>query len=419
MNKAKPNSIPSCSVELAFRYVKENKGAAGVDGQSIKEFEEKLEDNLYKIWNRMSSGTYFPPPVMAVPIPKKSGGTRKLGIPTVADRVAQATVKLHLEPLVEPMFHEDSYGYRPNRSAHDAIKKARERCWRYDWVIDLDIKQFFDNLDHELLMQLVREHAKTRWIELHVERWLKAPTQEPDGNLTHREGKGSPQGSVVSPLLANIFMHHAFDRWMQETNPSNPFERYADDVIIHCQTKSEAEALLQGIIERLGSWRLEVNLNKTRIVYCKDDKRKGSHEQERFTFLGYEFRQRKAKGRYGVWMNFSPAVSSGAINAMQEKIRGWHIGRHSDLSITDIAEKINPTTRGWIEYYSRFYRSALYQPLNLINDGLVRWTCRKYKRCRNSPNRARLRLRAIFDHNPTLFAHWLIAKPLDWVTGAG
>jgi RNA-directed DNA polymerase len=418
LNKAKPYSIPSSSVELAFKYVKENQGAAGVDGESIKEFEERLEDNLYKIWNRMSSGTYFPPPVRTVIIPKKGGGERRLGIPTVGDRVAQAVVKLHLEPKVEPIFHPNSYGYRPNRSQHEAIKIARERCWRYDWVIDLDIKQFFDNLDHELLMEQVRHHAQSRWIELYVERWLKAPITEPDGTVTHKEGKGSPQGSVVSPLLANIFMHHAFDEWMKENNPNNPFERYADDVIAHCQSREEAQALLQRITERLRSWKLEVNPNKTQIVYCKDDKRKGSHEHEGFTFLGYEFKQRKAKSKYGVWMNFGPATSDSALKRMREKMRAWRIGRRSDLSITDIANEINPETRGWIAYYGKFHRSSLYAPLNSINEILVRWLCRKYKRCRNSPNRARQWLRKVFNSYPNLFAHWQIAKPRDWVTRA-
>lgn len=418
MSNTKPYSIPRSSLELAFENVKEKGGAAGVDGQSIQSFEKKLDDNLYKIWNRMSSGTYFPSPVKEVQIPKKSGGVRTLGIPTVVDRVAQSTVKLHLEPLVEPKFHKDSYGYRPNRSAKDAVAKARKRCWESDWVIDLDIKQFFDNLDHELLMSLVREHANTKWIELYVERWLQAPSMVADGSLRQKEGKGSPQGAVISPLLANIFMHHAFDKWMEECNPHNPFERYADDVIVHCQNQQEAETLLQSIIARLGEWKLEVNLSKTQIVYCRDDKRKGPYEPSSFTFMGYDFKQRKAKSKYGVWMNFSPAVSVSAIKDMQDEIRDWRIGRRSDRSLEDIAELINPITRGWINYYGAFHKSALYAPLSRINESLVRWLCRKYKRYRNRPGKAKSTLRMIYDRSQNLFAHWQVTRPLGWMSGA-
>ena len=228
MPEAKPYAISKQVVWEAYQEVKANHGAAGVDGQSIEAFETDLKGNLYKIWNRMSSGSYFPPPVRLVEIPKASGGTRPLGIPTVGDRVAQMVVKMHLEPLVEPQFHPDSYGYRPGKSALDAVATARERCWRSDWVIDLDIKGFFDNLGHELVMKAVRHHAEAPWVLLYIERWLKAPVERQDGSREERT-KGSPQGSVVSPLLANLFMHYAFDLWMRRTYPDIRFERYADD----------------------------------------------------------------------------------------------------------------------------------------------------------------------------------------------
>jgi RNA-directed DNA polymerase len=212
----------------AWKSVKANKGTHGIDEESIEDFEKNLKGNLYKIWNRMSSGTYFPPPVMAVEIPKSDGRIRMLGIPTVSDRVAQAVVKKYLEPIVEPKFHEDSYGYRPGKSALDAVGVTRKRCWRKDWVIDLDIKGFFDNLDHDLMMKAVRFHSQEKWIHLYVERWLKAAIQHKDGDPVQRD-KGTPQGGIVSPLLANIFMHHAFDRWLLRHFPGVKFERFADD----------------------------------------------------------------------------------------------------------------------------------------------------------------------------------------------
>jgi RNA-directed DNA polymerase len=296
MKESKPYAISERIVREAYRVVKSNKGAAGIDGESIAEFERNLENNLYKIWNRMSSGSYFPPPVRAVEIPKPNGrGVRILGVPTVADRVAQTVVKLYMEPGVEKVFHRDSYGYRPGRSALDAVGVCRERCWKRDWVIDLDIRAFFDTLDHELVMRAVRRHTDLGWILLYVERWLKAPLQREDGTLETRE-RGSPQGSAISPLLANLFMHYAFDLWMERTYAAVLFERYCDDVVVHCRTRRQAEEVLDAIVRRLAECRLEVNLEKTRIVYCTDDNRKGSSEHERFDFLGYTFRPRQCKG---------------------------------------------------------------------------------------------------------------------------
>ena len=269
----------------AYKRVKANHGAAGVDSESIEEFEKNLKNNLYRVWNRMSSGTYFPPPVRSVPIPKKDGGTRYLGIPTVSDRVAQAVVKLYLEPMVEPSFHPDSYGYRPKKSALDAIGATRQRCWRYDWVIDLDIRGFFDNLDHSLVMRAVGKYTQCRWILLYVKRWLEAPVQQEDGTLVPRT-KGTPQGGVISPLLASIFLHLAFDDWMRIMHPDVPFERYADDVVAHCKTEQQAKQVLTSIRKRLERCRLEVHPEKTKLVYCRDDDRKRRYSQEKFNFMG-------------------------------------------------------------------------------------------------------------------------------------
>ena len=298
MNEAKPFCISKKEVWEAYKRVKANKGAAGVDDQSIEDFEKRLKKNLYKIWNRMSSGSYFPPPVRTVKIPKKNGGERKLGIPTVADRIAQQVVKARLEPEVEPLFHADSYGYRPGKSALDAVGQARKRCWRYDWVLDLDIKGFFDNLDQSLLLRAVKKHAKERWIVLYIERWLKAPVQEEGGQLIPRD-KGTPQGGVISPLLANLFLHYALDRWLAAHYPQVPFERYADDVIAHCRTEKEVQELRKASTARLQSCGLELHPEKTKIVYCKDDSRKKTYPNEKFDFLGYTFRPRSSTNRTG------------------------------------------------------------------------------------------------------------------------
>lgn len=323
--QAKPFGISKKVVWEAFKRVKANRGASGVDSESIEAFESNLKNNLYKVWNRMSSGTYFPPAVRSVAIPKKDGGERLLGIPTVADRVAQTVVKMYLEPLVEPLFHPDSYGYRPGKSTADALASARQRCWRYNWVIDLDIQGFFDNLDHALVMRAVGKYTQCRWILLYVERWLQAPVQREDGTLAPRS-KGTPQGGVISPLLANIFLHLGFDDWMRRAHPDVPFERYADDVVAHCRTKEQARQVLESIKRRLGQCRLEVHPEKTRIVYCKDDDRPGKYGHEKFDFLGYTFRPRRSKNRRGKYfVNFTPAVSNASAKRMRQEMRRWHL----------------------------------------------------------------------------------------------
>lgn len=268
----------------SYLKVKSNQGAAGVDRQSIAIFEEDLKNNLYKIWNRMSSGSYLPPPVLRVEIPKGDGKMRALGIPTVADRIAQMVVKNHIEPELETVFHPDSYGYRPKRSAKQAIAQARQRCWKHDWVVDMDIKGFFDNIPHDLMMRAVKKHTKEKWVLLYVERWLKAPVQLLDGEIEART-MGTPQGGVISPLLANLFLHYAFDSWMQSTYPSNPFERYADDSVVHCNTEAEAEKLKFEIAKRMAQCGLELHPEKTKIVYCKDANRTGDCECHSFGFL--------------------------------------------------------------------------------------------------------------------------------------
>lgn len=410
MDKAKPFCISKWEVWEAYKRVKANQGAAGVDGQSIAEFEVDLKNNLFKIWNRMSSGSYFPPPVRRVDIPKGDGRMRPLGIPTVADRIAQTVVKRYLEPILEEHFHPDSYGYRPEKSAIGAVRVARQRCWQYDWVLDLDIKGFFDSIDWKLLLRAVRKHTDCKWVLLYMERWLKAPVQSEDGSLIHRE-RGTPQGAVISPLLANLFLHYAFDKWMQRKYPHIPFERYADDGICHCWNRAEAEGLRVAMERRFAECGLELNLQKTRIVYCKDDNRRGDYPEQKFDFLGYTFRPRTSKtwkGRY--FVNFSPAISAKAARSIRETMRQWRLHRRTDKSLDDLAHMFNPMVRGWINYYGRFYRSALHPTFHCLNAILVRWACRKYKRLRGHRQRARHWLRRIARHQPELFAHWQLAQ---------
>ena len=406
MDSTKSFSISKPAVWEAYRQVKANHGAAGIDGESITEFEEHLKDNLYKLWNRLASGSYFPPPVKVVAIAKKEGGQRLLGIPTVADRIAQTVVKRALEPLVEPHFHRDSYGYRPGKSAHQALETTRQRCWRYAWVVKFDIKGAFDNLSHALMMKAVRHHTDCKWILLYSERWLTAPLHHADGRLEART-KGTAQGGVVSPLLMNLVLHYVFDRWMQRYYPQYPFERYADDGLAHCQTEAQAFALKAALVARFAECGLELHPAKTRMIYCQDDDRPGEYEHTKFDFLGYTFRARRSKNRWGKYfINFSPAVSNSAGKAMRQKTRRWGLQERSDKSIEDLSRMFNPMLRGWVNYYGRFYKSALTPTLRHVDRVLVRWAMRKYKRLRRHKRRAEHWLGRIARKEPQLFAHW-------------
>jgi RNA-directed DNA polymerase len=418
-SQVKPFEIPKQMVWEAYQRVKANKGAAGVDGQTVEQFEQDLSNNLYRLWNRMSSGSYFPPPVKAVEIPKASGGVRILGVPTVADRIAQTVVAMHLERLVEPIFHPDSYGYRPRRSALDAVARCRERCWRNDWVIDLDVRAFFDSVDHSLMLKAVQRHTDAKWVLLYVARWLKAPMRQPDGTLAARD-RGTPQGSAVSPVLANLYLHDAFDMWLAREHPDVTFERYCDDAVIHCSSQAQAVMIRDALAARLAEVGLELHPAKTRVVYCKDADRRGDHEVTSFTFLGYTFRPRLAKNRWGKhFVSFLPAVSKDAVKAMGREMRSWHIARRSDKSLTDLAQMFNSIVQGWINYYGRFYKSMLYPLLRRINEHLVRWACRKYKRLRRRERRAKELLARAARRFPALFAHWRFGlKPDGWTMGA-
>jgi group II intron reverse transcriptase/maturase len=409
MAEDKPFCISKWAVLSAWAKVRDNKGAAGVDGVSIEAFEKKLKNNLYRIWNRMSSGTYMPPPVRRVMIPKADGKERPLGIPTVGDRVAQMVVKIDLERTVEHLFHPDSYGYRPRKSALDAVGKCRERCWRYDWIVDLDIKGFFDNIDHALMMHAVRKHTDCPWMLLYIERWLKAPAEAEDGSAIARD-RGTPQGGVISPLLANIFLHHVFDMWMSREFPGCPFERYADDVVIHCRSKEQALAVKAAVEERLRQCKLEAHPEKTRIVYCRDSDRRQDHEHIQFDFLGYSFRPRQAKNRRAgiLFTSFLPAISAKATKAIVAEVRRWRIHRMSDRELDDLSRMFDEKIRGWVNYYGRYYPTALRRSFRSLNQRLVRWAQGKYKQYEARERRATQWLRQVARQNCGLFAHWKI-----------
>lgn len=408
--EAKSLDIAKREVWEAYKRVKAKRGAAGVDGVTIAKFEQDLSKNLYRIWNRMASGSYMPPPVKRVDIPKGDGKTRSLGIPTVADRIAQMVIQRRLEPLLEPVFHADSYGYRPRRSAHDALRVARTRCWRHDWVLDLDIKGFFDNIDHALLMKAVRKHTNCRATLLYIERWLTADVAMPDGSMQTRD-RGTPQGGVVSPLLANLFLHYAFDRWMVRHHPKVLFERYADDIICHCDSKAQADALRAQLQDRLAACALELHSEKTRVAYCADANRRGGHGMRRFDFLGFTFKPRRAMNRQGkLFTSFSPAVSDKAGKAMRHEVRGWRLQQLSRFDLVELVSRFRPKLAGWVRYYGLFHPSLLQNALRTVDLHLIRWAQRKYKKLRGHYGRAWDWLRGLRLRAPTLFPHWSVAS---------
>lgn len=412
----KPFEISKRAVWEAWEKVKANKGAPGVDGQTITEFEKDLRNNLYRIWNRMSSGSYFPPPVRAVEIEKAHGaGTRVLGVPTVSDRIAQTVVAMELARKVEPIFHADSYGYRPRRSALDAVATCRARCQKKDWVIDLDIRKFFDSVPWDLMVKAVEANTDLPWVVLYVKRWLAAPLALPDGSLQVRD-RGTPQGSAVSPIIANLFLHYAFDAWMAREFPGVTFERYVDDAVVHCVSKAQALRVLAALQVRMGEVGLELHPDKTRVVYCKDSNRRGSHEHTAFTFLGFTFRGRCVRLKTGkMFTGFNPAISNDALKKISAQVRSWRLHHRTQVSEADLARRINPIVRGWMNYYGAFYRSALTPLLARINAYLMRWLRKKYKRLRGRKKAQTAWVKAVAAR-PRFFAHWawVPSVPVVW-----
>jgi RNA-directed DNA polymerase len=405
--KTRPFNIPKNLFVAAYKKVKANGGVAGIDQESIADFEKDLQNNLYKLWNRMSSGSYFPPQLRAVPIRKKTGGKRLLKIPTVGDRICQMVAKLVLEPQVEPIFLADSYGYRPNKSALEAIEETRQRCWREDWVLEFDIQGLFDNIPHDLLMKAVSKHTQEKWLILYIERWLKASSEQNNGSRGLR-GKGIAQGGVISPVLSNLFLHYVFDKWMEKQHPQKRWCRYADDGLVHCRTEGEAKELQRELEEGFASCGLELHPRKTKIVYCKDGKRKKEYPNKSFEFLGYTFRARRCKNSKdnSVFGGFTPAVSEAAKKSMRMTTKKEKWPKRTELSVVEIARRSNPILRGWLNYYGKYNRSAMYPVLGHFNKTLVRWMMKKYKTLRRGKTRAVLFLEQIAEKNPNLFVHW-------------
>jgi RNA-directed DNA polymerase len=401
----KPFDISKREVWEAYQKVRANKGAPGADGVTLGDFEAGLQGNLYRIWNRMSSGSYFPPPVKAVEIPKPhGGGTRVLGVPTIADRIAQTVVAARLEEAAEPVFHPDSYGYRPGRSALDAVAACRKRCWKRDWVIDLDIRKFFDSVPWDLIVKAVEHLRPPPWAVLYVKRWLAAPLALPDGTVQARD-RGTPQGSAVSPVLANLFMHYAFDTWLAREFPGVPFERYADDAVVHCVSRAQAQRVLAATADRMSQVGLALHPDKTKIVYCRDGRRRGPHPHVSFTFLGYEFRARTACARGRIYTSFLPAVSKDALKKMGRELRSWRLQHRTGHTFAQLAREINPVVRGWMQYYGAFHRSALYPLLKRINYYLARWIRRKYRRFRPWKKLIACWARICAQY-PAMYCHW-------------
>lgn len=406
MSSTKPFTIPKRLIWEAYKRVKANKGAAGVDRQSLEQFEENVTDNLYKIWNRMSSGSYMASPVKQVNIPKKNGGVRRLGVPTVSDRIAQMAVKLYIEPEIDSNFHHDSYGYRPNKSARQAVEITKRRCWRYNWMVEFDIKGAFDHIDHDLLMKAVKHHVKSEWVLLYIERWLKADVFTVEQKREARE-RGIPQGGVISPLLMNLFMHYAFDHWISEKYPACPFARYADDAVIHCANQTQAESLLLALEARLRQCHLQLHPDKTNIVYCKDSNRRQHYPTTQFTFLGFTFRPRLAVNKQGEkFTSFQPAVSNEALKSMRTKIQSWHLSTKTQETLESLSRTYNAVLRGWFEYYGYFYKTQMRKLVDYLNQRLARWARRKYKRLARHKRKSAQWLNRVSKNRPDLFAHW-------------
>ena len=414
MNEEKTKSFAVSKVMVYNSYLKvcDKKGSAGIDKETIDMFNDNLSGNLYKVWNRMSSGSYFPPPVRRVFIPKKQGGERPLGIPTVSDRIAQGVVKDYLEPAMEAVFHNSSFGYRPGRSAHDALVQCHENCVIRAWVLDVDIKGFFDNISHSILLHLMQQHTQEKWVLMYIERWLKAGVEQKDGSITART-KGTPQGGVASPLLANIYLHHAFDMWMDKENPQCPFERYADDIVVHCSSKEEAEQMLEKLKARMEEYELALHPDKTKIVYCRNYQRTENSDNESFTFLSYSFQPRARRDKFGrkkTFFVFSGAISNAAKTSIRERIRSIMVPRWSQQTLEWFAEKLNPKIRGWINYYTRYNKHEALNVFRYLNELIRKWLRNKYKL--QSHRSVNLKYKAMQRENEDLFYHWKLGIKL-------
>ena len=399
-------------VREAYRKVKRNKGSAGVDKESLEDFEADLLNNLYVLWNRMSSGSYFPKPVRSVSIPKANGKKRVLGIPTVSDRIAQQVVKDYLEPRLEAQFQDQSYGYRPLKSAHQAVEAVQENVRQYAWVIDMDIKSFFDEVDHELLMKAVERHVPEKWVKMYIMRWLESPAQQSDGTLIQKEGQGTPQGGVISPLLANLFLHYVLDKWLAKQYPGVAFVRYADDVIIHSHTEAEAKQILEAVRARLTECKLRLSEEKTKMVYCQDYRRpKKKDYGKKFDFLGFTFKPRTvASKRGGSFVGYGCAISQKAQTRIVEGWKQLNLHRRSDLTIQDIANQVNSQMRGVIKYYGKFKLRDLQRLMWRFEFRLAKWALNKYASFKSSYSEAFNWIKDLKRSYPGMFYYWTLFK---------
>jgi RNA-directed DNA polymerase len=400
------------TVPIEFRqvvraYWKVRKGgkATGIDNESWTEFEKNTERNLYVIWNRLASGSYHPQALREVEIPKKDGKKRKLGIPTLRDRIAQQVVKEYMEERIDKLYHENSYGYRPLKSAHQAVEQVRKNSYKYDWVIDMDIQKFFDEIDHELMLKAVAQVMEEKWVRMYVERWLQMAVEKKDGTLEQRNGKGTPQGGVISPLLANLYLHFTLDAWLTKYYPEVSFVRYADDVVIHCKSKAEAEEVLEAIKKRLKEVKLEIKQEKTHIAYCKDYRRKKEHATVKFEFLGFSFQPRARKSNIDgkLYTAFTAEISRSNQKKLREVIRDTEELKNTTLELSDIADRLNSKLRGWINYYCLYSNRSLRLTLSHVDLRLIKWMRKKY---RLGTRKAIAKLFLIKEQNPNLFYHW-------------
>ena len=416
--ETKPKQVPITKqmVREAYRKVKSNKGSAGVDEQDFIRFDENLLPNLYRIWNRMSSGSYFPPPVREVIIPKANGGERKLGVPTIGDRIAQQVVKAYIEPRLEAVFVSNSYGYRPGKSAHQAIDNVRNNVRNFGWVIDMDIKSFFDEVDHDLLMKAVEKHVPEKWVLMYIRRWLQAPVQTQTG-LVAKAGMGTPQGGVISPLLANLFLHYVLDKWLLQQHPTVTFVRYADDVVVHCISEAQSQLVLQSIRARLAACKLRLSEEKTKITYCKDYRRGAVKGYPvKFDFLGYSFKPMpKKSNRGGMFLGFDCELSMKSRTRIISHWKAMNFHRQSTLNIQAIATNLNPQIRGIINYYSLYNLEAVKSVFAYLDHRIAKWVKNKYKGVKNSYRKAHDWLRDIKSDYPTLFYHWELFTPIRFV----
>lgn len=404
--ETKSQPITKVMVWQAYKEVKSKAGSGGIDNMDWSYLAENQNTELYKLWNRLTSGSYFPQAVKQKSIQKKGGGKRYLGIPTLLDRIAQQVVKKHLERIVEPKFHDSSYGYRPHRNCHQAVAQANTNAFNHNFAIDIDIQGFFDNIDHNLMMKAVGHYCSDKWVLMYVERWLKSAIVEEDGNFKPSL-TGTPQGGVISPLLANIFLHVVFDNWMQKYHPQKPFERYADDIVVHCKTERQARFMMSQIKKRMKACQLEIHQDKSKIVNLRG--RSIGKYPKGFDFLGFTIRPRSYKSKNTGKLVPIPCicVSQKSKTSIIEKFKLMKLHKRRK-SLEEIAKEINPTLRGIINYYHKFWKGDMRWVWNQLNTRLLKWV--KWEKGLYKKASVRY-LSTKYREAPNLFSHWLLVRP--------